>query len=152
MWWRERTNDRDTNRSAFERIVADGGEPGLLAYQDGVPVGWISVAPRAAHPQLLRSPTLAPEDPDEPDVYSITCFYVHPSAQRQGIRGALLDAAVEHARSRGATAVEGYPSSARTARTDFMGTTTSFAERGFAVGPPVRRSRSIARLDLGDER
>src|SRR6266545_5751840 len=63
MWWRTRSADyqkrrRAEKREAFRRRVqehdAAHGEqpPGLLAYVDGNPVGWISVAPRAEFPRL----------------------------------------------------------------------------------------------------
>ena len=149
MWWRDRTQDGTVNRAAMEEIVAAGRQPGLLAYVEGEPVGWIAVAPRDEHDQLLRSPTLRPDEPGEEGVFSITCFYVHPSARRQGIPGELVRAAVSDARARGARAVEAYAADrlGGTSSQDFMGVTGWFLAEGFQ---PVRRARSktVLRLDL----
>jgi GNAT superfamily N-acetyltransferase len=149
MWWRDRSHNVAKNRAAMRELVSTGQEPGLLAYLDGMAVGWISMAPRQAHGQLVRSPTLKPPVPDEPGVLAITCFYVHPSARRRGVARALVGRAVEHARERGAAAVEAYAADrlAGTSSTDFMGTGDWFLEEGFQ---PVRRARSktVMRLDL----
>ena len=148
MWWRERSHDAARNRAAMTGLVAAGREPGLLAYVDGEPVGWISMAPRDEHAQLLRSPTLRPVQA-EPGVFAIVCFYVHPTARRRGVAGALVRAAVDHARRRGADAVEAYPADrlAGTTSTDFMGVKDWFLREGFR---PVRRARSktVVRLEL----
>ncbi|MBI4261244.1 MAG: GNAT family N-acetyltransferase [Actinobacteria bacterium] len=102
------TRDRGRgNREAMRGIVADGGEPGLLAYRDGEPVGWVSVAPREQLGRIERSPTTRPID-DRP-VWSVVCFYIHRSHRSSGVGTELLRAAVDHARDRGARIVEGYP-------------------------------------------
>ena len=149
MWWRDRTEDGPRNKAAMAAIVAAGCEPGLLAYVDGRPVGWVAVAPRAEHAQLVRSPTLRPPDPEDRGVFAVTCFYVHAEAKRQGIARRLVRAAVGHARSRGATAVEAYAADGLggTSSTDFMGVRDWFEREGFR---PVRRARSktVMRLDL----
>ena len=130
-------------------IVEAGRQPGLLAYVDGEPVGWIAVAPRHEYGQLVRSPTFKPPDPDDDGVFAIVCFYVHPVARRRGVAGLLVRAAVEHARARGATAVEAYAADGLggTSSTDFMGVKDWFLDEGFR---PVRRARSktVVRSEL----
>ncbi len=132
MWWRQRTGDRDRNREAMHRLVAEGREPGLLAYDGPRPVGWVSVAPREDYGQLARSRNLRPET-DEPEVWAIVCFYVEPAAKRRGVASELLAAAVEHAVGRGARAVEAYPH----VRGDYMGSPEMFDAAGFQ---PVREA------------
>ena len=95
MWWRQRSDDAEKNRASFRRVVADGRVPGLLAYVEDVPVGWIAVAPRTEYGQLLKSPSLKPTDPEEEGVWAIVCFYVHGSAKRRGVARALLPPARE---------------------------------------------------------
>ncbi len=112
--------------------VQAGDQPGLLAYRQGVPVGWVSVGPRHDFSALLRSPTYRPVDDDE-GVHVISCFYVHPDAKRQGVAGALLDAAVRHAFERGAVVVEAYPGNPP----DYKGRIEWFERRGFT---PIRRA------------
>jgi ribosomal protein S18 acetylase RimI-like enzyme len=73
--------------------------------------------------------------------WSIVCFIVHPTARRKGLAKALLDAAVEHALSKGASAIEAYP---HNRRADYMGSAEMFASAGFE---PVREAsvRTIVR-------
>jgi GNAT superfamily N-acetyltransferase len=133
MWWRARTGNRDKNKVAMRRLVRGGREPGLLAYDGDVAVGWVSVAPREHYGQLVRSRTYRPEDGLE-GVWSIVCLFVHPTARRGGVARELLRGAVEHALARGATAVEAYPSESAG---DYMGKREHLDELGFA---PVRRA------------
>ena len=130
MWWRQRTGDSERNKRALEALVRDGREPGLVAYEHGVPVGWVSVGPREEFGQLVRSPTYRPRD-DECAVFSIVCFYVHSDARRRGVATALLDAAVEYALGRGARVIEAYPLESG----DYMGAKDAFRRVGFE---PVR--------------
>jgi GNAT superfamily N-acetyltransferase len=111
-WWRLstaefRAGQGDGNRRRQERYVKAGHVPGLLAYAGDGPVGWIAIEPRSAYGRLARSRTLAPVD-DRP-VWSITCFFVARSERGKGLTRALIDAAVRHARARGARIVEAYP-------------------------------------------
>jgi GNAT superfamily N-acetyltransferase len=140
MWWRERTGDRGRNKRALRGLVQEGREPGLLAYEDGVAVGWVSVSPRAEHGQLMRSKHYGPVE-EEDGVWSIVCFHVHPASRHKGVAKALLAAAVEHAFERGARAVEAYP---HARRPDYMGSEEMFAAAGFR---PVRTAgvRTIVR-------
>jgi hypothetical protein len=63
MWWRTtrsqfKKQGNDGNRQAMKDIVDSGEVPGILAYADGEPVGWCSVAPREHYGSLNRSPVL----------------------------------------------------------------------------------------------
>lgn len=140
MWWRARTGDRERNKRAMEALVREGREPGLLAYEAGVAVGWVSVGPREEFEQLVRSRTYRPPA-DERGVWSLVCFYVHPTAKRRGVARALLEAAVAYALDRGASSVEAYPSEPA----DYMGVKDHFETAGFR---PTRTAgkRSVMRL------
>jgi GNAT superfamily N-acetyltransferase len=122
--------------------VKAGKEPGLLAYEDGVPIGWVSVAPREDYGHLSRSRHYGATEPEE-GVWCIVCFIVHPSARHRGVAKELLQAAVGHAVAKGASAVEGYP---HTRRADYMGSAEMFASAGFE---PVREAsvRTIVRYE-----
>ena len=128
------------NRRAMQAIVTEGKEPGLLAYAEGVPVGWVSVAPREEYGHLSRSKHYGAAEAEE-GVWSIACFIVHPAARHRGVAKALLQAAVEHAVARGARAIEGYP---HARRPDYMGSEEMFEAAGFR---PVRAAsvRTIMR-------
>lgn len=111
MLWRLRAKDwregrAGGNRTAMRAIVSDE-PPGLLAYTDGQPVGWCSVAPRTVFPRLDNSRILKPVD-DTP-VWSVTCFFIAKGWRRKGVATTLLDAACDFARDHGAKVLEGYP-------------------------------------------
>ncbi len=120
-------------KAAFRKLVRSGTPLGVLAYENGRPVGWCAVAPRAATPGLDRSPVCKPVD-DQP-VWSITCFFVDPGARRGGVMAALIAAAVGYARRRGARIVEAYPRDAGGVRIDsstgYVGLVEPFLAQGF---------------------
>jgi GNAT superfamily N-acetyltransferase len=135
MWWRGRTGDRRLNKQAMGQIVGEGREPGLLAYEDGVPVGWVSLGPREEFGHLMRSRNYGPKE-EEAGVWSIVCFYVDPRAKERGVATALLEAAVEHAVRRGAKAVEAYPHE----RGDYMGSQAGAPASSGSAMPGSARS------------
>ncbi len=97
----------DGNRRSMQQRVKRGPPPGLLAYHGGVPVGWVSVAPRSEFRRLEGSRVLKPLD--AVPVWSVSCLYLATVARRQGLSSRLLRAAAEFAFAHGAPAVEGYP-------------------------------------------
>jgi GNAT superfamily N-acetyltransferase len=136
------------HRTGLRKEVRGGEKPGLLAYADGVPVGWCRLGPREAFDRLERSPKLARVD-DE-DVWSVVCFYVHPSSKRNGVASALLDAAVAYAGSRGAPVVEAYPVRPGHMNIDaYTGYLPMFLAAGFELVRPAGR-RTIVRRSLAN--
>ena len=138
MWNRQTSREfdehkGDRNKAAFRDLVDGDRPPGLLAYADDVPVGWVAVAPRYEYGRLQRSRVTKPVD-DVP-VWAITCFVIARGARGTGVATALLDAAVEFARSQGATAVEGYPVEPRSDHMPdiyaWMGLASMFEKSGF---------------------
>jgi len=129
MYWRDRGLAHGApKKRAMGALVRAGRKPGLLAYRDGAPVGWVSVAPREEFAALLRSPQYRPRDEDE-GVWSIVCFTIDKPARREGVAAALLEAAVDHACRGGARAVEGYAHVADPG--DYMGSRELFLAHGF---------------------
>ncbi|WP_087006319.1 GNAT family N-acetyltransferase [Gulosibacter sp. 10] len=106
--------------------------PGVVAYLDGEPVGWAAVHPRAGT-SFARSRTIP--HVDDLDVWSLWCFRVRPGHRKQGIMHALIAGAVDHARARGAPAIEGYPVDNAGERVDltmaYAGTRRLFEQAGF---------------------
>ncbi len=155
MWWRRSAREfaRDKgprNQRALRDLVQSGTEPGILAYDGDAPVGWCALAPRQDYPRLLGSRILAPVD-DRP-VWSITCLFVARTHRRQGLSVALLKAALEYARKRGAMTVEGYPFEPRTADAPpafvWTGVTSAYRAAGFREVARRSRSRPIMRKNL----
>ena len=72
---------------------------GILAYLDGEPVGWCSVAPRETYQRLERSKTL--KRIDDLATWSVVCFYLNRKLRHRGLPVKLLTAAVDYAVSQG---------------------------------------------------
>jgi GNAT superfamily N-acetyltransferase len=129
----------------MEKIVRSNAKPGLLAYDGGSAVGWISIAPRESYGQLMRSRDYGP-DRDETGVWSIVCIYVAAANRHRGVFDLLLEHGIEYAFGKGATAIEAFP---HARRSDYMGSATAYTRLGFK---PVRRAsvRTVMRLDKRD--
>ncbi|GMA20519.1 GNAT family N-acetyltransferase [Arsenicicoccus piscis] len=108
--------------------------PGVVVYQDGVPVGWCHVSPRSEIPRLVASKLITPID--EVPVWSIICVVVRGGHRKQGVTTPLIEGAVAHAKKHGAPAVEAYPVDPA-GRMDttmaFVGTRSMFEKVGFEV-------------------
>jgi GNAT superfamily N-acetyltransferase len=130
---------------------------GLVAYVDGEPVGWCAVEPRTAYPGLVRVyrvPWLGrDEDKADDSVWAVTCVFARAGFRGRGIAHALVGAAADRARGRGARAVEGYPMLTRPGQRIawdeiHVGSRSMFEAAGFAeVSRPSHR-RVVMRIDL----
>ena len=155
MYWRtSRTRlfgHADQNKQEMHAVVNSGVVAGLLAYKNGQPVGWCSVAPREDYPGLDRSPTLKAID-DQP-VWSITCLVVAKAYRRQGMNLPLIQGAVDYAASHGARIIEAYPfinprKKNRMVGEAFMGFASTFQRLGFQPVSDRSKVRNIMRLYL----
>jgi GNAT superfamily N-acetyltransferase len=145
------------------RAQTNAGQPeaettsGLVAYLDGEPVGWCAVEPRPAYTGLLRVYRVPwvgrNEDKADEGVWAVTCIFVRAGFRRRGIAHALVEAAVEFARRRGARALEGYPMLTQpgeeiTWGEVLVGTRSMFEGARFTeVGHPTPR-RAVMRIDF----
>lgn len=138
------------NRDFLHARVAAGAPLGLLAVENGEPLGWVALAPRPSYVRLGASPITRSDGGVE--TWSVTCFFVHRSARRRGLAAQLLDAAVDHARERGATAVEAFPvdteGSRRGAGDLYHGTRTMFTAAGFTVLDRRGTRRALVRKEI----
>ena len=149
------TSTAKGNREDLRGLAGRDLAPGLVAFEDGDAVGWVSLAPREDYGRLEASKVLARID-DKP-VWSIVCFVVTKRRRGQGIAAALLAGAIDYARERGATVLEAYPVSDERGRIPasdaFHGTQSMFTKAGFKVAE-VRQwnkatpKRPIMRLEL----
>lgn len=137
MWFRVpprewSANGNAGNRAAMQAIVADGHRPGLLAYRDGRPGGWMSVAPRPDFPRI-EAADQAGEGVGEAGIWSIVCFYIEAGQRGSGLAAELLAAGIEHARRGGARILEAYPvERAGASNADaFTGPRSLFEKAGF---------------------
>ena len=164
IFWRVRSKDFSeatlaSNRERLRGLVEAGPPPGLVAIEDGRAIGWVGLAPRPEYQRIERSRVIPRTDGPVP--WSVVCFVVSRDTRGRGVASALLAAAVEHARTAGASAVEGYPidvsalPGGRVRDTGaYVGTRSMFEKAGFRVvaqttsvsgGAP----RVVVRLDFG---
>jgi GNAT superfamily N-acetyltransferase len=147
----------DANRRRLEREVAAEPPPGLLAYLDGTPVGWLALGPRPAYARLSSRRALARAPGpalDDGDVWSVTCFVVRVGHRGRGVATELLRAAPAFARSHGARALEGYPvdteASGRRSNAElYHGVASTFRACGFEEVARTSPTRPVMRLALG---
>jgi GNAT superfamily N-acetyltransferase len=152
MYWKLRGRDfeeaaGDSARQMQKSIVDAKEVPGLLAYSDGYPIGWIAVEPRSAYPKLAHSRVLKPVDDQE--VWSITCFFIEKKHRRKGITVELIKAAAAYVKSRGGKIVEGYPVDAQKSQPDpfvYTGTASAFKQAGFVEVARHSPTRPIFRI------
>lgn len=137
--------DGGSRKQAMRRRVRAGLPVGILGYLDGEPVAWCSIAPRDTYRALGGV--------DEPEdsggaVWSLVCFYVQRRLRRQGITAKLIAAAIAHARSHGAVAVEAYPVAPDSPSYRFMGYVPTFERAGFREAGRAGTRRHVMRLVL----
>jgi GNAT superfamily N-acetyltransferase len=143
----------DVNRQIQKEIVLTGRMPGLLAYQDGIPVGWIAVEPRENYPVLNNSRILQPLD--NLPVWSVTCFFVTKQYRNQGLTVALLLGAIRHVSEFGGTIIEGYPVAPGNTEKKppafiYSGVLSAFAQAGFKEAGRRSEKRPLMRFYIRD--
>jgi GNAT superfamily N-acetyltransferase len=161
-WWRQTAAEFShgvgekgaPNRALMHSLVEAGSEPGLLAYRDGQPVGWVSVAPRPQYGRIIRSRRIGPAPGEAADerIWSVVCFWIPRRERGQGVANALLKGAVAHARARRATVLEAYPVDTAGGRHPsanlFTGTLTMFRRAGFEEVDRPRGAQLVVRRTL----
>jgi len=127
--------------------------PGLVAYVDGKPAGWVRVGPWSVHQRMLnsRAARQSPTSHGDRTAWVISCFSVRREYRRQGVMAALLAAAVEYARSQGARTLEAVPvdpaAAPTTANALYVGALPVFLAAGFtAVATPTKARRLVMRV------
>lgn len=146
LWWRYRDDQREDagivggtkeqtterRREILRKLARRRHAPVLVAYEDGEPLGFVSLGPRDDYDELKRSKTTQPVD-DVP-AWVIPCITVRRPHRGRGVALALLRAAIAYAGEHGAPAIEGYPRPDERRFSDgavFMGTEELFRRAGF---------------------
>jgi GNAT superfamily N-acetyltransferase len=121
-------------REAMTKLASRQRAPGLLAFQNDEPVGWIAIASRRELARIATSRATPPTDDQE--VWVIPCITVRKTARGRGIAVALIQAAVRYAAEHGASIVEAYPRAGNARTGDdsaYFGTEPMFRRAGFRV-------------------
>lgn len=129
--------------------------PGLLAYADGEPAGWVRVGPRPPLARLTASRIVkagSQEALDDPSVWAVSCFSVRRDHRGRGVAGALLEAAIETARAGGARVLEAYPfdlaAGPRSSNELYHGALSTFEASGFRVVARPTAARAVVAREL----
>ena len=150
MWRRDADgrvpHDRAHMKEAMRSRIMGGGRVGLLAYVDGEPVAWCSVAPRET---FVRVGGVEEPGEDESRVWSLTCFYVRNAFRRRGLTERLIEEAARHAREHGASVIEAYPVAPDAPSYRFCGFIPVFAAHGFSEVGRAGKRRHVMRRALG---
>lgn len=138
------------NAGHLKSLVLSGSEPGVLAYIDGEPAGWLSVAPRQNFDRLNRSKSFAPVD-DKP-VWAMNCFIVRKAFRKSGLMRALIAGGIDLVRDKGGKTIEAYPFESNRAGIPgydlFVGTAAAFRDHGFVEVARRLPTRPVMRLEL----
>ena len=149
MWRRDADgrmpHDRAHMKDAMRQRIAGGGRVGLLAYVDGEPAAWCSVAPRET---FVRVGGVEEPGEDESRVWSLTCFYVRNAFRRRGLTERLIEEAARHAREQGASVIEAYPVPPDAPSYRFCGFVPVFEAHGFSEAGNAGKRRHVMRREL----
>lgn len=151
MYWRigpaYRRRAAEENKASFFSLVQNGPPPGLLALAGDTALGWCQLTLRESLPWLDQSRQL--KRVDSKSVWVISCFYIRKGFRRQGVATALINAALEAARSAGAEALEAYPLDADlTPSSSHTGYLTTFEKAGFRIVARHMPARPIVRIEF----
>ncbi len=156
MFWRQTHKEFESmkgevNRQLFKNLVDDDSQaPGLLAYRNGEPIGWIAIAPRIEYIRLEKSRILKPVD--EQTVWSIVCFFISKKWRKSGVTSQLIKASLEFAKNHGAKIVEAYPVDTQRESTPdvfvYTGLASTFRNLGFKEVARRSSTRPIVRYYL----
>lgn len=155
MWWRTTRSQfekqgNEGNRQAMKALVESGVVPGILAYDEGEPVGWCSVAPREQYGSLNRSPVL--KRLDDAPVWSLVCFYVARGRRGEGITPELIRGAIAYVKENGGRVVEAYPTVVKKGQlppaSSFMGIPETFEREGFVECARPSERKAVMRYTI----
>ena len=138
-------SDAEAKKASLHQRVYDDVPVGILGYVDAEPVAWCSIAPRNTYRDLKGKIDPAQE---LDSVWSLVCLFVPRRLRQRGIAGSLIEAAVEQARSKGASVVEAYPVDPDSPSYRFMGFRSSFESAGFRKVGNAGSRRHVMRLSV----
>ncbi len=153
MYWLLKNSDfresqgEDNHKAMHKLVFSHGLPPGILAYVDHQPAGWIAFGPREGYIRLATSRILSTVDTQP--VWSIVCFFIARKFRRQGINLQLINESIRFAGDHGARIIEAYPvDNAGEKKVDtfiYTGLQSSFLKSGFVEVARRSPTRPIMR-------
>jgi GNAT superfamily N-acetyltransferase len=145
---------RGGNERRFGAMAATEPSPmGVLAHRGEEAVGWCACGPRARY-LFPGSPANKIIDSrlshDNETVWFLPCLFIHPGHRGERLAQILVQAAVELARSEGASAIESWPLARSVERSAdaFLGREQVFEDLGFRSAYRPTPERVIMRLEF----
>jgi GNAT superfamily N-acetyltransferase len=147
MAWRATSAELKDAKSPARRQqmlerIADGVPVGLVGYDRGTPVAWVSVAPK----DTFQGGLGGAEDRDS--VWSLTCMFIARDHRKQGLSAELIEAAARHAKKHKARILEAYPVDPDSPSYRHMGFVPVFKRAGFAAHGREGTRRHVMQLPL----
>ncbi len=148
MVWRATPDEaRDSKGPARKQQmlgrIKDRVPIGLVGYDAGEPVAWVSIAPRDTYRRLG-----GPEAARTEVVWSLACMYLRRQIRGEGLGRELIAAAIAHARKHNADTLEAYPVAPSSPSYRFMGFVPAFEGFGFVEVGKAGTRRHVMRLTL----
>ena len=139
-------------QAAKHRLVVQGRTHHALVMAGEAAVGWCELGTPAELPRIYHRKEYEARG-IEPTTYRLPCFFVDRDHRRRGVATLALHGALELIAAAGGGTVEGYPrvdvgQRKLSASFLFSGSTTMFADAGFARGPDLGRFRCIMRREV----
>lgn len=143
----------EENRDALQQQLRSRPARGLLAYDDGEPVGWVRLGRVIDFERIIRNQRRSSVvGDDQEQLWVITCFVVPPRYRRRGVATALVGGAIDFARRHDAATLEAHPVDTRGERKPgdslYHGVLSTFLDAGFSEVGRTGPNRPIVRLDL----
>ena len=123
--------------------IADSVPVGLVGYDDGEPVAWVSIAPRNTF-RNLGGPA---EEPGQ-RIWSLTCLYVRRRMRGERLGRQLIAASIAHAKKSKDDILEDYHEDPKSPSYRHMGFIPAFKDFGFVEIAKAGTRRHIMRLTL----
>ena len=155
MYWRMSRREFDSSKGAgtkrkMKNLIETGTVPGILAYDNNLPVGWCSIAPREAFPLLENSRIL--KRIDNKPVWSVVCFYINKIYRRKGLTVELLKAVKKYVGLKKGKIIEGYPVEPKSGKTAdlfaYTGLASAFLKAGFIEVERRSETRPVMRFTI----
>lgn len=154
MHWKLRRSEYmegkgEGNKKKQRKIVQSGAIPGILLYKDGEAIGWCAVEPRTKYPVMANSKVM--RSPDDLEVWSVSCFFIHKNYRKQGLSVQLLEFAKAYCKKQKAKIIEGYPYEIKKMTAPpfvWTGLSNAFLQAGFKEVARHSATRPIMRFYL----